>query len=366
MQVFKSPWGTLLALCLVLMFLVVSDAQAAVKCRWFKNTSAVSANDFHADKGSGAGKIKTASATNEGTGNSAFPDRVFADPGVDSFDWDDTDNTEPIPAGGYMKVCSEPNSINTATSYFTKDGVQIATSGYSSKPRALSTKVGFKNDAHSVGIVVFPGDLFINNTGDPDDFGFVPDGISVTGLPTSFTLNPGQEIFFDVAGIDPGLPIYYYGETAPASEPTDVYPQLDVFLVSADAIPTLSEWAMIIFAVVILGMITYVVIRKRRNIASAAAESYGKKEEQAGALQKALPLRSNQSVGARVQGPDKGLCDLPAVHRHRLLIGAKQHRQQTGAGAAQPTDRLGWRGGVESARHCGDGESYQHHLECCQ
>lgn len=43
-----------------------------------------------------------------------------------------------------------------------------------------------------------------------------------------------------------------------------------VFYVNTD-IPTLSEWAMIIFAVVILALMTYVVVRRRRSLQPTTA-----------------------------------------------------------------------------------------------
>jgi hypothetical protein len=44
-----------------------------------------------------------------------------------------------------------------------------------------------------------------------------------------------------------------------------------ISFVDPQPIPTLSEWAMIIFAVVIVGLLTYVMVRRRRRIQPTAA-----------------------------------------------------------------------------------------------
>jgi hypothetical protein len=63
---------------------------------------------------------------------------------------------------------------------------------------------------------------------------------------------------------------FHYADTTPRG----VGLAFDNFYTSSlppSGIPTLGEWALIVFAVVILGMMTYVFVRRRRGIRPTAA-----------------------------------------------------------------------------------------------
>ncbi len=239
----------------------VSQAFAGKKHRAFKNNDVVSANDFHVNKS--GGQIKSAANRRVASGNKSFPDKAFGT-AVDSFDWTaaELNAGEEILPGGILVICTTGGAANTATSYFTKDAVEIDTT--SIRVRANWTRVTdttehifatITNDnIESVEITNL--EIRIDSTGDLSIPGeFVPDGTIVTSIPGPFTLLPGETEKYLLLGYDPSLIVSMSCDVALASAVSDTFLQLDAELVSDLSlvpVPTVSEWGMAVMALLVL------------------------------------------------------------------------------------------------------------------
>ncbi len=84
---------------------------------------------------------------------------------------------------------------------------------------------------------------------------------------------PGESLFVDLpdTSLSLGESCYLIARYGDAQQPGEPHSVIYYYRTSDAPIPTLSEWALIILAIVILGAITYVMIRRRRNISSATA-----------------------------------------------------------------------------------------------
>ena len=266
----KMKWIAVGLTVMALMLLTTNQALAGKWTKTFKNKSAVAANDFHFKKGNK--KIKTASAKKVGPPDEkAFPDKAF-DPPVDEFDWTTAENLKEIPAEGKMKVTSTGTWAHTKDSYFTRDGVKLETkcvrTTVSINPtgNGLQGTVSFGNDTLTESVILGSVEVRVDNTADPDQVGeFIPDGTLVGGIPSSFTLNPGETRSFPYTATDASLAISISDYVALASAPDDQYWELTAERPPA-IIPTLTEWGMIIFGVVLLGFITWVFLKRRKVI----------------------------------------------------------------------------------------------------
>lgn len=266
-----EPKLLLRLLIAVLFFCGYTSVQAANQLHavQVKNESAVDANDFHAEASSGQ-KIATASAK-DASGDKVFPDKVLDPPGT-SWDWPASSNLKAIPPGGTMTVLSEPGKVNTATSYFTRDGVKIATS-------CLDVKVRLESSSSNSGtfsitnkeaepVVCTSVQLYTDDPVNPLSFlGWSPTGNLVAGIPPVVTLAPGQTVSYPFTYTTPAFYVSSHFFAAFASEPLNTYEFTDSYQ-QAVIIPTLTQWGLIIlgFALLAAGSV-YLYKRKRTAIA---------------------------------------------------------------------------------------------------
>ena|GEM_PF-6321840 len=80
-------------------------------------------------------------------------------------------------------------------------------------------------------------------------------------------IDPGEEVEFDIGPIPPGKFVLFGAEIEGGGTHTWHFGEFS----TSEDIPTLSEWAMIIFAVVIMALMTYVVVRRRRSVQPTTA-----------------------------------------------------------------------------------------------
>ncbi len=91
-------------------------------------------------------------------------------------------------------------------------------------------------------------------------------GITWTPL-GSFPLNPGESEEYNLGALPSGKFVVVAAVIEGMGAETEHLMQFS----TTDDIPTLSEWAMIVFAVVIMALMTYVVVRRRRSIQPTTA-----------------------------------------------------------------------------------------------
>ena len=217
----------------VAVLVLSASAHADVKYRWFKNKSAVAANDFHVTKHPKSKKFNSASVTNAATGNTAWPDRSF-NPNESSFEWNSASNMEPIPSGGFAKLCTEPGypDRNSSKTYFTHNGNTLPTVGFVTEKKAkesgLAVSLDFTNENQTFPVAMESIEVLVNNSLDPHDPLFVPDGIPAIGIPQALILFPGETVSFFIPNADPGMTVYVYCDVRDAASTEDVTPNVDI------------------------------------------------------------------------------------------------------------------------------------------
>lgn len=244
-----------------LLILSQQQSYSQTYCKTFKNTSAVGANDFHCSRNSG--KIKNASA------KPYFGDTVLTPP-ANSFDWPTSSNLQEVPMGGSMTVYVEGGEIS-GTSYFTRNGTQIGTKSVGNNTRyqasaANSGDIIFENNDPVETLIFSNVLLYSDNTGplDAPNAPFTLNGIPVGGFPSTFSLSPGQTISFPYTFVNPNLALICTYECAEASNPTNIFQEGLAQRAGGVSIPTMSQWGLVIFGLLIL-CIGAIVIWKRRN-----------------------------------------------------------------------------------------------------
>lgn len=258
------------------LFIADSYSQGVHKIQ-VQNKSAVEANDFHGEMSPNTvglpGKAATASSKENSSGNKAFPDNVYSPP-ANKFYWPASSNITPIPAdGGKMTVMTEPDKINTAKSYLTRDSLPIATAFMPVKNDLKSSgsnagQFSAKNLDPVNPIVLTSLQVYVDNPTNPVSIsGWSPAGTLVSGIPPSVTLLPGQTITFPFSYTNPGFYVSSHFFAAYVSEPADTFEFTDA-MIQSSLIPTLTQWGLIILAIGLIA-VGSVYIYKRRARASA-------------------------------------------------------------------------------------------------
>lgn len=268
----RIRWIILPLMAVALICVTANDALAKAKIRFFKNDDAVAANDFHVVSVGKKQNIRTAGVVHIETSNHPWPDKTFI-PRVKEFDWTKAENTEEIPANHWIQVRTCDIAASTINSYFTRDGAKLTTKGYSTKRRAvLSRRPGmvsiiFENIEHTERLYLSDVAVTINNSGDPEDESFSPDGEFVY-TETAFWLEPGEKRLFDIPDVDTSLAIHISSQTS-AEGDSDIFPEIDIMYVEGIyGAPSLTQWGMIVLVLMLLAA-GVVIIRRRRAISAA-------------------------------------------------------------------------------------------------
>jgi len=247
MMSFKTGWAAIAIAAMVSIFVLTTQQAAGGKKTYtFKNTSAVSANDFFCAVD---GTIDNASAykTDPPPREQAFLDTVFDPPTKKDFKWTSSQLVNEIPMDGKMEVNVSGDSPSLAPGgcHFTRNGSQLDTKVVILEPKIVPKgddcrggSVEFGNAFYSETILLTGVEVRVDNTGDPEEIGpYIPDGTLVPGIPSSFSLAPGETLSFPYTATNLSLAISVSDTVALASSPDDGFYQLTAAYIAGLMVP---------------------------------------------------------------------------------------------------------------------------------
>jgi hypothetical protein len=211
----------------------------------FKNNDVVTATDFHAEFGGNL--VRTASSAN-------FPDQTF-NPPVHSFDVNLTTNISPNNKM-ILNYVADGSVHGAPDSHFTPDAIRtvsISTTQQINFTSLLAGFVTFSNTDFNQPLILTGVEVRVDNTGDPFAIGgFTPNGALVPGIPSSFTLAPGETTAFNFTSTVPFAAVSMSDLAALSSAPDDTYFEQ---LATITGIPEPSAFTL--FGIGTLGVLGY-------------------------------------------------------------------------------------------------------------
>jgi hypothetical protein len=276
----KMLKNLLISLLLVLPAMSSLLTAQALRTYTLKNSSDQTANDLHTEIYNGSGTAEPVSKA---------VSQAFNDPpqgmGSNTLDWPKAGGGGSVAPGATDKVGIENEDQDfllitpPAKTYFTRDGHELKTTAveltidWTLDPDAWCS---YTNPLGQGTITVVSVQIYKNNdlsnfTIEENSFPYhTPTGILVHGA-SNVIMNEGDSVHVSLGAVDLNTYQLALATVVLQSNPFDTFFVASGYRPPSPPIPTLSEWGMIVFVVLLAGWMTFVVVRRWK--ASQAAEA---------------------------------------------------------------------------------------------
>jgi hypothetical protein len=243
-----------------------------------KNNSGDSANDFHLQvkvplPGMGGIPVikKVVFVPGAAGQNGAFRDTLFPPGSTPSgCDWGAAENNFMVPPGQGFRIQLWGNGYNKDSTYLTRNGTPLSTNGLKFRMEINKNTGGGNGNMKMVnednaGIVLQNVIMHINNSNFPfDSVNYSPTGTVVPGIPLSMLINPGDSVMYPYTGSLAGNWLTMHMIAAKVTSPGDYFEMgAAAFEENQAAIPTLTEWGLIVLAVLTLSFGIFYIVKMR-------------------------------------------------------------------------------------------------------